>query len=495
MILKKCRALLEKAYGGKRVTSIFRPMSAAIFFLCVILYFASCGGEAEPGATPMPSAPQTAPGAPALPTESSAPRFAAGCFVNGVDIAALTREQAAQRLERTAEDLVSGYRCVLCLGERRFVLGEDELAPRAELDETLEAALSGGSGSYTLQALPTRNEKLEAAVRAIAREVDSQPQNAELMTLRAFREAFADAEPGNAPQPLAENARFAVTAPSDGVRLDTERTLELILSGVKQAELPVETAKADGAVPELPERLAVFSTSFASPSLSAENRVFNIKKACALLDGRSIAPGESLSVNSALGERTREAGWLPAAAFANAGMETALAPGGGICQVSTTLYNCALLADLTVTERHGHSRRVAYAEGGRDAALNWGTSDLVILNGGARRVYLFMWADEDEQRLYCELYGSPENRDYDEIRIVSEFVSIIEPGEPVFTADPSLASGECVLRSKAHNGSVYRTVRVYLSRGAELRREPIAETTYLPRPAVYAASPGEQTNG
>ncbi len=483
--------------NDRRCAAVFRAAAVcAAIFLGAVFLFVSCerGGEGRAGNgngnrngnwNGSGIAAVTAPPAPA-PSAAAAAVFPPGTFVEGVGIAGLTKAQAEELLSGKLSELESDYSLCFSFGGEEFVLTANDVELESGLDAVLEQALAAG-GSFSIPLAPKSNEVLEEKLRAIAERVDTPPQEAELLPLYAFRSRVESGEDLEAEK---MNDRFAVTKPRDGVSVDMERALAAAVSGVRNAGLPVRTIRARGELPELPERLGAFSTAYSSPALSAENRVANIKKAAGMLNGRSLDPGCSLSCNRILGERTVGSGWLPAAAFANGGTETIQQPGGGICQVSTTLYNCALLSGLNVTERHGHSRRVAYAEGGRDAALNWGTSDLVIQNGGTGRVYLFMWTDDAEKRLYCELYGSPSDRAEGEISIESEFTAHVEPGEPVFTVDPSLSPGECVLEDEAREGSVYRTYRVFTNGGKEIRREFIDETTYLPRPARYAVAPG-----
>ena len=121
--------------------------------------------------------------------------------------------------------------------------------------------------------------------------------------------------------------------------------------------------------------LGSYSTAF---DATQPDRSHNIAKAAALLDGRTIPPGGKLSFNRAVGRRTLGAGWRMAPTLAFDGAEPA--PGGGICQVSSTLYNAVLLADLRVTRRHPHSRPIWYVPLGRDATVDYGAKDLRFEN-------------------------------------------------------------------------------------------------------------------
>jgi len=109
-----------------------------------------------------------------------------------------------------------------------------------------------------------------------------------------------------------------------------------------------------------------------------EKRNTNLALACQILDGLILQPGEEFSFNGAVGERTKERGFQPAPAYSGDTLVNHY--GGGVCQVSSTLYNCALLADLEITNRLSHGYTVRYLPVGLDATVNWGTTDFNFRN-------------------------------------------------------------------------------------------------------------------
>lgn len=109
-----------------------------------------------------------------------------------------------------------------------------------------------------------------------------------------------------------------------------------------------------------------------------ENRNNNLRLLCQALDGHIIQPGETFSYNQVVGERTAERGYLPAPAYSGKRLTNAI--GGGVCQGSTTLYNCVLLADLEVVFRACHGAKVTYVPPGLDASVNWLTTDFQFRN-------------------------------------------------------------------------------------------------------------------
>lgn len=119
--------------------------------------------------------------------------------------------------------------------------------------------------------------------------------------------------------------------------------------------------------------------SYSSKYVNNKNRTTNLKIASKAIDGTVIAPGETFSFNDVVGKRTEAKGYKKAHVF-NGANETTMGTGGGICQVASTMFNAALLANLKIVERHQHSQRVAYVPLGRDAAIYWPSQNFRFKN-------------------------------------------------------------------------------------------------------------------
>lgn len=133
----------------------------------------------------------------------------------------------------------------------------------------------------------------------------------------------------------------------------------------------------------LPRKLGSFESRF---NPGDKNRTINLKLAAAALHDLAVPAGGSFSFNTAVGPRTPQRGYLRAIIFSYGELE--LGYGGGICQVSSTLYNAVLEAGLTVTERHGHSRSVDYIPTGRDATVSYGYKDFRFKNQLSRPILI-----------------------------------------------------------------------------------------------------------
>lgn len=148
-----------------------------------------------------------------------------------------------------------------------------------------------------------------------------------------------------------------------------------------------------------------------------------------------IANGEEFSFNAAVGERTEERGYSTAKVIENGKFVEGV--GGGVCQVSSTVYNCALLSGLTVTERHRHSLAVSYVEPSFDAMVSYSYADLRFYNDTGKSVFIV--ADADGERVRVRFYGLPNPYRYKRISVVNE---LIEPLPEEIIRTNELLAGE-----------------------------------------------------
>lgn len=221
-----------------------------------------------------------------------------------------------------------------------------------------------------------------------------------------------------------------------------------------------------------PQEIASFSTTLQGRSPDQRH---NIERAADALHGAALEPGAALSFNRRVGPCTPERGYRRAPAIVSRQIEEAW--GGGVCQVSSTLYNAALLAGLEIVERHAHSWPVHSVSPGRDAAVGWGKVDLVLRNPGDHRVTIA--ASIGGERLVIRVLGSkPQRR---EIRIEVEDRRLL-PAK-LTRADPEVPQGQrrVIAGQPGHDVTVWR---VTLERGREIRREWISHDIYSARDEV-----------
>ena len=149
------------------------------------------------------------------------------------------------------------------------------------------------------------------------------------------------------------------------------------------------------------DQLGVSRTPLAG---STANRISNIRLACSRFDGMILLPGEHFSYNTVVGERTEEAGFKPAPVYNGTAHEVGL--GGGICQVSSTLYNAVLASDLQVDARTCHSMLVGYLPAGLDATVDWPSTDFAFTNNSEYPIRILASVDDSGRWLTIEIWGT-----------------------------------------------------------------------------------------
>lgn len=125
---------------------------------------------------------------------------------------------------------------------------------------------------------------------------------------------------------------------------------------------------------------------------SGKNRLINIKIACEKINGVEVKAGDIFSFNFATGKRSAENGYKNAPVIVDG--EKSYGIGGGVCQVSTTIYLATLNADLEIIEHYNHSEPVAYAPKGKDATVVYGRKDLRFRNNGDNSIYIYTWIED-----------------------------------------------------------------------------------------------------
>ena len=180
-----------------------------------------------------------------------------------------------------------------------------------------------------------------------------------------------------------ETEPFKLYPEVDGIKfaISLEEAEKIISDKTKEEYIiPLTITKANKTVNDIgteafPYEISKYSTKY---DVSNTNRSQNLKLASDKINGTVLMPGEEFSYNQVVGKRTVEAGYKNAKIYSNGQVVDGL--GGGICQISSTLYNAVLLADLEITERRNHYFKTSYVPAGRDATVVWGSIDFKFKN-------------------------------------------------------------------------------------------------------------------
>ena len=227
-----------------------------------------------------------------------------------------------------------------------------------------------------------------------------------------------------------------------------------------------------------PDLLSSFRTSFTS---SNSNRSTNIRLCSEKINGTVLMPGETFSFNQVVGKRTPEAGFKPATAYS--GGKVVQEYGGGICQVSSTLYNAVLYANLEITERTNHGYKPSYVDPGLDATVSWGGPDFKFTNN--RDYPIRIVCDTSNKILNIYIYGLKRDTDY-KVVLDAQYVSTVN-FKTVYQKDSSLASGQSRVIQSGSNGCKTATYKyLYDANGTLVSSECISRDTYNPHNKIIA---------
>ena len=256
--------------------------------------------------------------------------------------------------------------------------------------------------------------------------------------------------------------------------ISMEDAKKLLEEDKEEYSIPLKITIADKTVNDLgedafPNVLGTFTTRY---DASNKNRSNNISLASEKIDGTVIMPGETFSYNQTVGKRTIDAGYKEAGAYA--GGKVVQEVGGGICQVSSTLYNAVLYANLEIVDRSNHYFETSYVDPGRDATVSWGSVDFKFKNN--RKYPIKIEAISKNGVTKMSIKGIKEEKEY-EVIIQSKVTSIIQKNVK-YKEDNSLDSSVEQVEQEGHNGCTSKTYKILKLNGAIVSTEEISADYY-----------------
>lgn len=277
------------------------------------------------------------------------------------------------------------------------------------------------------------------------------------------------------------NTELAVTSLAEMISVDQGEDLHLYLNLKK---IRPEKTRQDLEAYGISGLLSRFGTQFNS---ARGNRSKNIRLAASKLHFVLVPPGEIFSFNEVVGPRTKELGYDEADII----QKNRFVPGvgGGVCQVSSTLYNAVLLANLEVVERYNHSMVISYVQPGLDATVVYGSRDLKFKNNSEG--YLIIKFAVYNGNITCKIFGKTEK---DRRVVIKPFLERqIEP-QTIYKEDASVPKGEYIVENDGLTGCVIRVERlVYDNSGKLINKEVVSKDFYPPVDRVIRSSTSLQS--
>ena len=401
--------------------------------------------------------------------------FYDGTTVEGIDVSDMTLESALAYWEAEVEPAYA---------QRTVSLNNGT---------TLTAAQLGYSSDYAAVLARAWNAGQTGSLEErYARIAERQAQPASYSVTRTLYtdsaiESFAESMAAQIDRPAQDAAlesfdvdsfQFTYVEEVAGSRLDTQALARDIAqaldAGGGSVALSVESIQPEVTVASLSSQYGMIAYAVTNASSSSSNRLTNIALSLELINGTRLDPGETFSFNETVGERTTDRGFKVATAYSSG--EVTEEVGGGICQVSTTLFNAAVKSDMEIVERHNHSLTVSYVDLGKDAAVDWGNKDLRFTNTGDEPVYIVCLLTDDKHvriGFFGKLLPNGES-----ITVEGETTGTIGY-ETVYQPNLSFPSGYSEVTQRGRNGYTAVAYKIrWDAEGNQISSELLCSSTY-----------------
>ena len=409
-----------------------------------------------------------------------------GTYINGisiadVDVSGMSYAEASANADilAKARGVVDAFNYSFTVDGQEYSFTADELGITSDLDQVLVEALHYGQIGDGEEIRNEQNEARENGVDfPIQPYADKDAVYAKLQGLKAQ----LDIAPQDAALEIADDVlgedRFSYVDEVKGVDVDINQLADLISVNINKGDYsavdaPTVITKPKIDVATLKENtklIGTYTTEFKGGTLDNPDRVVNIVLMAGFVNGTVIQPGETWSINDTAGPRNddtaKTVGWKEAPGIADGRYRNEY--GGGVCQVSSTLYNAAIRAELDIVDRSPHSWPSSYVPKGMDATISTGGPDLKLANPYDMPVYIAARVNEDDKKVTIEVYGPPLSHGYTVAFTTVQIGSTIA-GDTVYhfneTQLPdgtSIAAGESVTWKQSRDGQTWEVYKQYL---------------------------------
>ena len=401
-----------------------------------------------------------------------------GVSIDKLDVSGMTREEALAALESYEKNL-GGQSIKLGIGDNVIEAKLSDLGVTFDNEDLVDEAIGVGhagnivkrykdqkdlqhSGKTFPLSWQTNEDTVRTYVENNCTKYDKKAQNASLTR---------------------ENGAFNFVAGTEGLELNVDSAVRTISDYLENSwtsdntdvlNLETQVTEPEGSAEELAnikDLLGSFTTSF---STSGSNRCKNVSSGASHINGTVLYPGEEFSAYETVSPFTEANGYAMAGSYLNG--EVVDSMGGGICQVSTTLYNAVLRAELNVTERSPHSMTVHYVDLSEDAAIAGTYKDFKFVNSTEYPIYIEGYTTSDK-KITFNIYGK-ETRDKNRtISFESQMVSET-PATTILQEDAGQGIGYKAVSSKGSSGYVAELYKIVKVNGVETDRIKVNKSTY-----------------
>ncbi len=311
-------------------------------------------------------------------------------------------------------------------------------------------------------------KKLHSTLQSMLKVFDISPIDASFTINSANQMQIKPEQPGRT---------VDIDALSKAIQAANVHNLPDIVVGFNPIAAKVSAAQLDQQ--KITGLIGSYTTQFDSSQL---NRSDNLRTAAKTIDGTLVKPGEVFSFNQTVGERTVQAGYQDAFVIVDGEFVPGL--GGGVCQVSSTLYNAVLLSGLGIAERNNHSLAITYVPLGRDATVAYPTLDFKFKNDTG--AYVLIRSKVSGSSVGFFLYGRV--KPGQQVSVSAQVLSTLAPKEQTIV-NKSLAHGSEVLQQAGHLGYITQTYRTFKQDGKTVKQENLGRSVYQPTNRIVMVGP------
>ncbi|MGV8981924.1 VanW family protein [Clostridium sp.] len=398
-----------------------------------------------------------------------------GVKIEEVDLSGKTLVEAKSMITEKYGDAILKKNINIKTPLKTYSLNYKEINAKYNIDEVVEEAFNYGKdlNLYKRYKLITKPVSDELTLKFV---YDSKPVN-ELIT-KMKKEIDTSPVDGSISR---INGDFQITPDKRGAKLVTDKLEEKILSKINGdikapniiVEAKVETTLANITIEKLQtinSKLSSFSSNFTTSSFG---RSTNITLATNSINGTLLMPGQAFSFNGKVGERTSAKGYMPAPV--DIGTKVSSDYGGGICQVSTSLYNTVIRANINSTERNHHSIPSVYIPLGMDATVDWGNLDYKFVNTLGYPIYIESIVENKILTFNVYSNSSLTNRTYN---LVNDIYEAVPPGPTEYIDDPTLPIGTSIQDQFPLVGYKVRTFKDTIEDGVVINHQLVSDDGY-----------------
>jgi len=413
-----------------------------------------------------------------------------GVYADDIDLSGKSTDQAAAAISAYVESLRETEITLTAAAGNQVVVKAGDMGITWANPELVDKAVALGTQGNVIQRYKILKDlEHENMVYPIRLDFDMQAIN-DILTNQCVQYDVKAVSAGL----KRENGQFEVIEGQTGYVLDVETSIDLIYDYLTEEwdhqpctiDLDIVVEEPKGSAEELAQVTDVLGTFSTSYSTSGASRSANVENGCRLINGTTLYPGEEFSTYQAVSPFSQANGYYMAGSYINGKVVDSL--GGGICQVSTTLYNAVLLSELDVTERHNHSMIVTYVDPSADAAIAESSGkDFKFVNNLEYPIYIEGYTEG--KRITFTIYGKETRESGHQVRYESEVLEVNNPPVDMIYADASRPVGYVVSQS-AHIGYRARLWKIVTENGVEVSRTEVNSSSYkmVPRSATVGTA-------